>query len=222
MIAICSSQIFVKSSLIMWMCLCLAWSPGPSVWGVPVSGDWISDRLHQHAETGSQTRVSHKDPLTPNTEEILHLLNRSVCLSTSTPLWPYVCGCLCLGLSQGWFSGWRWRRLSACFGASVKVTPSSATQKWTKAWPISTRYANFVCKWGRWDPPAKCFLFGCSYIQMVWFNQICCTVWTCLCVCFTVLDHTRLPLLEHANVFRVCLWRVCLVFMCYRGRSVRM
>lgn len=90
MIAICSSQIFVKSSLIMWMCLCLAWSPGPSVWGVPVSGDWISDRLHQHAETGSQTRVSHKDPLTPHTAEILHLLNRSVCLSTSTPLWPYV------------------------------------------------------------------------------------------------------------------------------------
>lgn len=134
------------------MCLCLAWSPGPSVWGVPVSGDWIRDRLHQHAETGRQTRVSHKDPLTPHTAEILHLSNRSVSRSTSTPLWPYIC--LCSGLSQGWFSGWRWRRLSACSGASVKVTPSSATQKWTRAWPISTRYANFECEW---SPPTKWF-----------------------------------------------------------------
>lgn len=61
---------------------------------------------------------------------------------------------VCSGLSQGWFSGWRWRRLSACSGASVKVTPSSATQKWTRAWPISTRYANFECEW---TPPTKWF-----------------------------------------------------------------
>lgn len=45
-------------------CMCLAWSPGPSVWRVPVSGHWISDRLHQYAETGRQTRVSHKEHLT--------------------------------------------------------------------------------------------------------------------------------------------------------------
>uniref|UniRef100_A0A673N8W7 V-type proton ATPase subunit a n=1 Tax=Sinocyclocheilus rhinocerous TaxID=307959 RepID=A0A673N8W7_9TELE len=51
-----------------------------------------NDRLHQHAETGRQTRVSHKEALTPHTAEILHLLNRSVCLS----LHPHRCdGALC-------------------------------------------------------------------------------------------------------------------------------
>lgn len=35
-------------------------------------------------------------------------------------------------------SGWRWRPLSACCGECVKATQSWATQKWTRASPIST------------------------------------------------------------------------------------
>lgn len=44
-------------------------------------------------------------------------------------------------LFPGSSSGWRWRPLSACCGECVKVTRSSAMQKWTRALLTSTPWA---------------------------------------------------------------------------------
>lgn len=70
-----------------------------------------------------------------------------------------------------------------------------------------------VCKLRTLRSTNRVHLNGCSYIQMIWFNRICCMVQTCLCVCFTVLDHTRLPQPKCANVFRV-------MKQCFYGGSV--
>lgn len=77
-----------------------------------------------------------------------------------------------------------------------------------------------VCKLWMWmNSTNKVILM--ALVIFKWFGLTKYAAW-CEHASVFVLDHTRLPLLEHANVFRVCLWRVCLVFMCFRGRSVRM
>lgn len=60
-------------------------------------------------------------------------------------IWCLPAVALCQDLS----SGWRWRPLSACCGECVKVTPSSATQKWMRALLISTLWVQLhTSRWG--------------------------------------------------------------------------
>lgn len=72
----------------------------------------------------------------PDVVKFFHWLFKKKNKSKTLP--DLSCPVLGVGLFRVWSSGWRWRPLSGCCGECVRVTPSSATQKWTKTWPILT------------------------------------------------------------------------------------
>lgn len=88
---------------------------------------------------------------------------------------------LAVGLFQVLFSGWRLRPSSACYGEFVRVTPSSATQKWMRTSLISTLWVELWTSWLRQEisynrsdlflffkGPENLFCQSASYYKPTW------------------------------------------------------